>query len=193
MLSPVSSNLSFAAFSGQKKVDTNTTASAPTDKPKTDTAKTPETNDSVNINLSAEQLKQLDKLKSRDKEVRSHEQAHLSAAGSYAIGGASFSFQSGPDGKRYAIGGEVSIDTSPIANDPKATLQKAEIIKRAALAPASPSDQDRRIAAQATKMAAQARSELQQTQFNSSNSKTGLYQQNTLPQEEKGSNINYSI
>jgi hypothetical protein len=48
-----------------------------------------------------------------------------------------------PDGCDYALGGEVAIDTSAIAGDPEATLRKMEQIRRAALAPANPSGQDR--------------------------------------------------
>lgn len=99
-------------------------------------------------------------LKSRDAEVRVHEQAHLSAAGQYATGGASYVYQVGPDGRRYAIGGEVGIDTAPVAGDPEATLQKAWVVQRAALAPAQPSAQDMKVAALAAQMANQARLEL---------------------------------
>lgn len=110
--------------------------------------------------VSPEQLRQIQALKARDSEVRTHEQAHLSAAGIFAKGGASFTFQTGPDAKRYAIGGEVQIDTSPVPGDPQATLRKAETIRRAALAPASPSSQDYSVAASATRMANNARTEL---------------------------------
>ncbi len=117
--------------------------------------------DSPNVTeLSEGEFAQLTELKQRDREVRSHEQAHVAAAGQYARGGPSFEYQVGPDGQRYAIGGEVDIDTSPIANDPAATIQKAQQIRAAALAPADPSSQDRRIAAAATQMEAQARAEL---------------------------------
>jgi hypothetical protein len=117
--------------------------------------------DSPNIaELSEEDLAQLTELKQRDREVRSHEQAHVAAAGQYARGGPTFEYQVGPDGQRYAIGGEVDIDTSPIANDPAATIQKAQQLRAAALAPADPSAQDRRVAAKATQMEAQARAEL---------------------------------
>jgi hypothetical protein len=71
--------------------------------------------------------------------------------------GASFSYQRGPDGRFYAVGGEVSIDTSPVPGDPQATASKAEQIQRAALAPAQPSGQDRAVAAQAARMAMEAR------------------------------------
>ena len=102
----------------------------------------------------------INQLKARDTEVRAHEMAHLAAAGSYARGGMSFTYQTGPDGKRYAIGGEVGIDTSPVSGDPEATLQKAMVIQRAALAPAEPSAQDQKVAQSAIKMMAQARMEI---------------------------------
>ena len=111
-------------------------------------------------NRSAHQA-ELIKLRNRDREVRAHEHAHLSAAGGLATGGATFSFQSGPDGKLYAVGGEVSLDTSPVPNDPEATIQKAKQIRAAALAPANPSAQDRAVAASAAVLEAQARREIQ--------------------------------
>ncbi len=105
-------------------------------------------------------LKQIQKLKSRDREVKTHEQAHLSAAGSLATGGASFTYSKGPNGVRYAIGGEVNIDTSPISGDPAATIRKADTIRRAALAPANPSAQDQKVASKASAMAEKARTDL---------------------------------
>jgi len=102
----------------------------------------------------------ISQLKARDTEVRAHEMAHLSAAGSYARGGMSFTYQTGPDGKKYAIGGEVGIDTSPVSGDPEATLQKAMVIQRAALAPAEPSAQDQKVAQAANQMMAQARADI---------------------------------
>lgn len=110
--------------------------------------------------LNPRELQKLQALKARDQEVKNHEMAHLSAAGGLATGGASFQYQQGPDGVRYAVGGEVGIDTSPVPGDPAATLNKAEQIRRAALAPANPSPQDQRVAAKAAAMAARARAEL---------------------------------
>jgi len=105
---------------------------------------------------------ELAKLKARDREVRAHEAAHAAAAGSLTKGGPSFTFQRGSDGRLYAVGGEVNIDTTAVAGDPESTIQKARQIRAAANAPANPSAQDRAIAAQATRMEAQARRELQQ-------------------------------
>lgn len=106
--------------------------------------------------------KELQALKNRDREVRTHEQAHLAAAGSYALGGPVYQYQRGPDGQRYAVGGHVNIDTSEVAGNPEATLRKADTVRRAALAPAEPSPQDRRVAAQASSLALDARQELTQ-------------------------------
>jgi len=110
--------------------------------------------------LNIKEQARISELQQRDTEVRAHEQAHLSAAGGIATSGASFTYTKGPDGKRYATGGEVSIDTSEIAGDPAATLAKADAIKRAALAPASPSSQDKKVAASATTMSNKAQTEL---------------------------------
>jgi len=111
------------------------------------------------VQLDQQELEQLQKLKLRDKEVRTHEQAHLSTAGQYARGGMSFSYEKGPDGVAYAVGGEVGIDLGE-ESTPEATLIKMQTIKRAALAPASPSGADKQIAAQAAAKEAQARQEI---------------------------------
>jgi hypothetical protein len=114
--------------------------------------------------LDEEQQRQVQELKAIDARVRRHEQAHLAAAGSYAKGAPAYEYQTGPDHRRYAVGGEVSLDTRPVPNDPAATLRKAEIIRGAALAPADPSSQDRRVAAQASQMEMKARQELARQQ-----------------------------
>jgi hypothetical protein len=114
-------------------------------------------------NLDQQELAQLQQLKRRDMEVRAHEQAHLSAAGQYARGSASFTYQKGPDGVSYAVGGEVGIDIAK-ESTPAATITKMQTIKRAALAPANPSSADKRIAARASATEAQARQELLQVQ-----------------------------
>ncbi len=111
--------------------------------------------------LSAEAQRQVTQLKARDREVRAHEQAHLSAAGPYAGGGPHYQYTQGPDGRRYAVGGEVSIDASPVSGDPEATIDKARVVRAAALAPAKPSAQDQRVAAAASKMEIEARQQLQ--------------------------------
>lgn len=113
------------------------------------------------VELSAEALALIAKLKARDTQVRQHEQAHLAAAGALATSGATYSYQRGPDGVNYAVGGEVRIDTSA-GSTPQDTIARAQAIIAAALAPADPSGADRAVAAQAQQMAAQARAQLLQ-------------------------------
>lgn len=124
-------------------------------------AATPEETDKGPTELTKAEQKQVEDMKKRDKEVRAHEQAHLSAAGGYARGGINLQFATGPDNKRYAVSGHVNLDTGK-EKTPEATLRKAAIIRKAALAPANPSSTDRQVAAQATQMALEARREIQQ-------------------------------
>jgi hypothetical protein len=98
-------------------------------------------------------------LAQRDREVKNHERIHASIGGAFASA-PSFDFQKGPDGQLYAVGGDVSIDTSAVAGDPRATLEKAQVIIRAALSVPEPSVQDRRVAAQARVMATEAQAEM---------------------------------
>lgn len=106
--------------------------------------------------LTAQEQQQVLQLRQIDRQVRAHEQAHLSVGGDLVRGGASFSYQVGPDRQRYAVAGEVSIDVSA-ASTPQETLPKAEHIRATALAPADPSAQDQSVAAQAERLASEAR------------------------------------
>jgi hypothetical protein len=108
--------------------------------------------------LSEEEKAVVAKLKATDQQVRAHEQAHAAAGGGYA-GSPSFSYQTGPDGKRYAVAGHVPIDVSPVNGDPQATIQKMDTVLRAALAPSDPSGADRAVAATAAKQKAEAQTE----------------------------------
>jgi hypothetical protein len=117
----------------------------------------------------AHDLEIIQQLKKRDTDVRIHEQAHLAVAGRYAAGSVSYSYQTGPDGVKYATGGEVPIDISS-ESTPEATIQKMETVRRAALAPADPSPADLQIASAATAQEIQARQELQAIQREKLNS-----------------------
>ncbi len=109
--------------------------------------------------LSADDQKEVQRLQKRDAEVRQHEQAHAAAGGAHA-GAPKYEYETGPDGKRYAVGGEVPIDVSPVQGDPGATIQKMQQVLRAALAPAQPSGPDRNIAAGARAKLARAQAEM---------------------------------
>jgi hypothetical protein len=110
--------------------------------------------------LSEEDRREVDKLKKRDQEVRAHESSHLAAGSGLVMGGASYEYERGPDGKSYVVAGEVTIDTSR-ERDPEATIRKMQKVRKAALAPAQPSGQDRSVAARASQIEAEARIELQ--------------------------------
>ena len=114
---------------------------------------------STTVQLSDEAKATVARLQALDRQVRAHEQAHLAASGGLATSGASYTYQKGPDGVRYAVGGEVSIDVSP-GSTPQETIARAITIRAAALAPADPSGPDRAIAAQASQMEQKARNEL---------------------------------
>lgn len=108
--------------------------------------------------LSDEEQRQVQQLKQRDAAVKAHEQAHMAAGGSLVQSGASYQFRTGPDGKSYAVGGEVKIDTSP-ESTPAATIRKMQQVRRAALAPVDPSATDRAVAAKAQQTETQARAQ----------------------------------
>jgi len=110
--------------------------------------------------LTDEEQQEVQELKTRDRDVRQHEQAHVAAGGPYVRGGAQYEYTTGPDQRQYATGGEVSIDTSEIPDDPEATVRKAQVVYRAALAPAEPSSQDQRVASEAKQMESQGRQDI---------------------------------
>jgi hypothetical protein len=99
-------------------------------------------------------------LQARDAEVRMHEAAHVAAGDGYVIGGATYSYQTGPDGRQYAIGGSVDIDTSPIPGKPEETVRKMRVVKAAALATGQPSAADFAVAAAAAEAEASALAEI---------------------------------
>ena len=98
-------------------------------------------------------------LESRDKEVRNHERAHASVGGSLT-GAPTYAYETGPNGKKYAVAGEVSVDLTPVPGDPQETIAKMNKVQAAALAPANPSSQDIRVAATASSIILEAQAEL---------------------------------
>lgn len=113
-----------------------------------------------------EQLKQpevqqeIKQLMQTDKEIRVHEQAHKAVGGSLA-GPISYEYTTGPDDKQYAVAGEVPINT-PQVEDKDEMLTILEKVRQAALAPAQPSAQDLRVAANASAQIQQLRGEVTQ-------------------------------
>ncbi|MFO7749468.1 MAG: putative metalloprotease CJM1_0395 family protein [Desulfobacteraceae bacterium] len=112
------------------------------------------------VKLSEKELRIVESLKQTDRAVRQHEMAHIAAGGQYITSGARLEYKKGPDGQRYAVAGEVSIDTSPVPGDPAATAEKMRRVQQAAMAPVSPSSTDRAVAAKASALAIKAASEM---------------------------------
>jgi hypothetical protein len=98
------------------------------------------------------------KLRMIDMKVKAHELAHSTVGGQYA-GAPHYQFVRGPDGKLYAVAGEVPIDVSP-EDTPEKTIKKMQQVIAAALAPADPSPQDIQVASIAARILAEAISEL---------------------------------
>ncbi|MFA5904094.1 MAG: putative metalloprotease CJM1_0395 family protein [Desulfobacula sp.] len=148
------------------------TFSQPSETNKDSDKRTPENGENNKTNISGKdqlfsqaEIKLIEELKKNDMQVRQHEMAHIAAGGRHITSGANFTYQRGPDGKKYAVSGEVGIDTSPVPGDPEATIKKMRQVKNAALAPADPSSQDLKVAANATSELSKALSELMISQI----------------------------
>ena len=110
--------------------------------------------------LSPDEKRLVGDLQSRDSEVRAHEAAHQ-AAGGGMTGAATYTYQQGPDGKMYAIGGEVSISMRS-GSAPQETIANARQVVAAAMAAGNPSPQDYSVAASARVMENKAQQQLAQ-------------------------------
>lgn len=109
--------------------------------------------------LDAAEVAQVRELAATARKVQAHEAAHASVGGALA-GAKSFSYVTGPDGVRYAVAGEVSIEFGQSADNPELTMRNASQVRAAALAPADPSPQDLHVAAQASQIVQQAQQDL---------------------------------
>ena len=118
--------------------------------------------DKTTNELNEDEKRVVKDLQARDTEVRAHEAAHQAASGGMA-GAASYTYQKGPDGRMYAIGGEVPISMKP-GSSPEETLSNARQIAAAALAPANPSPQDYSVASSAKVMEMKALKQIAQKQ-----------------------------
>ncbi len=108
--------------------------------------------------LSSEEKQELAELKQRDSQVRTQDMARMAAAGG-AAGGLTVEYETGPDGRRYAVAADVQLDTSPAAT-PERSLAKARSIRAAALSAGGDSSSDAAAAAAANAMEAKAQAEI---------------------------------
>ena len=128
----------------------------------------------LNSELTAIEQIKVDNLKQIDANVKRHERSHMNVGGQYA-GMAKYSYTEGPDGERYAVSGSVDIDLSEVRNNPRATIEKMQIVRRAALAPSDPSNEDRQVANKASVTEAKARRELKEKETSSETNALLLY------------------
>jgi hypothetical protein len=109
--------------------------------------------------LTPEEKKRIAELKRIDAEVRAHEQAHITVGRGLVTSGPNYQYTYGPDGKQYAVAGEVGIDTSP-EQEPQENIDKGLHIQATALAPIDPSPQDYSVAASGKNLEQQGRTDL---------------------------------
>lgn len=157
----VSNRPSPPADDNQNTVDEPSTPEAETSKADSEVTSGPTRADGTP--LAPEEVQLLEQLKQTDRDVRQHEMAHQVTGGPYT-GGATYEYEIGPDGKRYAVAGEVPIDYGPVPGNPQATIEKMQTVIAAALAPADPSPKDLQVAAQARQYLLEAKLEAAQQQ-----------------------------
>ena len=96
-----------------------------------------------------------------DATVKTHEWSHLLTLGPYAAGPIAYDFIIDSEGNRYAVGGSIAVDLSPVPGDPEATARKARAVLQAAYAPGNPSAADMQVAQKAYLLLSQAEEEQQ--------------------------------
>ncbi len=92
--------------------------------------------------LDPGQSNRLRRLQARDQRVRAHEQAHSLSGGAQVAAAVRYRYQTGPDGRRYAVGGQAHAPASG-GGSPEQALDKSADLRRAAVAPTRPSYHDR--------------------------------------------------
>lgn len=154
-------NYNYASNSSYEKTQKNNTAQENTENTNSqnkDPKQNNEQTQTINgVELTLQQVQQLRELQSIDRNVKAHEAAHQAAGGGLA-GAASFSYTRGPDNQMYAVAGEVPIRMQE-GRTPEETIANARQVAAAAMAPADPSPQDYKVAANAAKMEFDARAE----------------------------------
>lgn len=138
-----------------------------------------------NKELTPQEKQEVAELKTTDAEVRAHEQAHKAAAGGLRTSAPNYEYETGPDGKKYAVAGDVNVSYQH-SSDPEVNLRNAQQLKASALAPADPSSQDRKVAAQADREITEARQEIleeqKQTEKNEENSSNNINTSSVEPE-----------
>ncbi len=101
----------------------------------------------------------LQRIKNIDRNVRLHENSHASADGVQTIGTARYKYAEGPDGKLYAVGGEVTVAVQS-SGKPEDNLRAARALRSSALSSDNPSPADFAAAADAGQIEIEALSQM---------------------------------
>ena len=139
--------------------------------------------------LTDEEQSEVEQLKARDTEARTHEQAHQSAGGSYA-GSPQYEYKTGPDGNKYITDGHVNIDIGK-ESTPEKTIEKMRTVISAAHAPAEPSGQDLKVAAEAQQKMSEAQQELSEENTKENNQKLNKHE-SSATSDKNSTNSNSS-
>ncbi len=140
--------------------------------------------------LTDEEQAKVDSMKARDKEVRVHEQRHKAVGGQYAAQ-PSYTMERGPDGHSYVVDGEVSISVSE-ESTPEKTVAKMKQVYAAALAPAEPSSEDRKVAAEAKNIQHEAEAKIRKEK-NSDSEPQKKTEDSSVSEDNKSSNIGKDV
>jgi len=101
--------------------------------------------------LTAREIALFERLQRRHRDVIRHEMAHFQTGQPYASFPRYF-YVRGPLNQQFAISGIVKFNATPVPGNKKETLIKLEKLRRAALAPRTPSNQDRRVASELARL-----------------------------------------
>ncbi len=132
---------------------------APPDEPETQSRQKPRSEPQpteAETHLSEEDQRVVNELRRTDQQVRAHEQAHAAAGGINVR----YAYQTGPDGRSYAVSGTTDIAVSAPPSDANGKLAQARKLRTAALAPMDPSARDLAVVARAARLEIEARSEM---------------------------------
>ena len=167
---PIDDNAAYASISPEAIALYNTEQQSSSD--------SEENSGNTEEELTQQEKQEVSELKMTDSEVRAHENAHKAAAAGLTTSAPNYEYETGPDGKKYAVAGDVNVSYKH-SDDPEVNLRNAQQLKASALAPADPSSQDRKVAAQADREIAQARQDI-------------LEEQRQMSEEEEESSSNIS-
>lgn len=142
--------------------------------------------------LSQQEQQEVMELKMTDAEVRAHEHAHKAAAAGLKTTGPNYEYETGPDGKKYAVAGDVNVSYAK-SSDPEVNLKNAQQLKAAALAPADPSSQDRKVAQKADQEIADAKREIMEEQTKAAEEDEGTSESGLISSSENSNISNDSI